>query len=153
MNVATIFTFQVSTIKYPCMKLFLFIGIVFFLISSSCKKPDVQPKSKTDYIPIISSISPITVKLGNPIISKVKCGFYEHSANITFLNFDVKEIRPKQFEIRAKAFYDNILYGISIPVVSTFDTTMVLQTSSSGQFILKFYSFNQLVQADTVTVN
>ena len=83
-------------------------------------------------------------------------GFYDHFADITFLNFEVKESQPKQYDIRAKAFYDNIAYGISLPVVSTFDKTMTLQTSTSGpgKYLLKLtHRFNQLVQVDTVVVN
>ena len=82
-------------------------------------------------------------------------GFYDYFADITFLNFEVRQSQPKQYDIRAKAFYNNITYGISLPVVSTFDTTMTLQTSASGpgKYLLKFYSFNQLVQIDTVEVN
>ena len=82
-------------------------------------------------------------------------GFYEHSADIKFLNFEIKKVLPKQYDIRAKAFYTNIQYGISLAVVSTFDTTMMLQTTTleSGKYLLKFYSSNQLMQTDTVVVN
>ena len=137
------------------MKLFSFLAIIAFLSLSACTKIQDQPTSKTDYVPIISARSPLTVAQGQPIISIVKMGFYEHSADIKFLNFEIKKVLPKQYDIRAKAFYTNIQYGISLPVVSTFDTTMMLQTTTleSGKYLLKFYSSNQLMQTDTVVVN
>ena len=137
------------------MKLFSFLAIIAFLSLSACTKIQDQPTSKIDYVPIISARSPLTVALGQPIISIVKMGFYEHSADIKFLNFEIKKVLPKQYDIRAKAFYKNIQYGISLPVVSTFDTTMMLQTTTleSGKYLLKFYSSNQLMQTDTVVVN
>lgn len=135
------------------MKLLYFFAAISCVMSTSCKKTNDNPKSKTDYIPINSASTPRTVTQGQPILSRVNCGFYEHFADIKFLNFEVKKGLPRQYEIRAKAFYDNIIYGFSLPVVKTFDTTLTLQTPISGQYILKFYSFNKFIQADTVEVN
>ena len=137
------------------MKLFSFLAIIAFLSLSACTKIQDQPTSKTDYVQIISARSTLTVAQGEPIISIVKMGFYEHSADIKFLNFEIKKVLPKQYDIRAKAFYTNIQYGISLPVVSTFDTAMMLQitTLESGKYLLKFYSSNQFMQTDTVVVN
>ena len=137
------------------MKLFSFLAVIAFLSLSACTKTQNQPTSKTDYVAIISARSPLTVAQGQPIISIVKMGFYEHSADIKFLNFEIKNVLPKQYDIHAKAFYTNIQYGIPLPVVSTFDTTMMLQTTTleSGKYLLKFYSSNQLMQTDTVVVN
>lgn len=137
-----------SFMKFP-----FFITLLIFFVTTSCTKSKIQPKSKTDYIPIISANSPDTVNYGQSITAVVTCGFYDHFADITFLNFEVKENAPKQFEIRAKAFYDNIQDGISLPVVSIFDTSLIINTTTSGQYFLKFYSFNQLVQTDTIRVN
>lgn len=110
-------------------------------------------KSKTDYLPINFASTSLIVSQGQPIVSRVNCGFYDHFSDVKFLNFEIKEEVPKQYQIRAKAFYDNIQYGISLSVVSTFDTTLTLQTNSSGQYILKFYNIDQIVQTDTVQVN
>ena len=90
------------------MKLFFLCTTISCFAFFACTKPQNQPTSKTDYIPIISSRSSFTVPQGQPIISTVKMGFYDHFADITFLNFEVKESQPKQYDIRAKAFYDNI---------------------------------------------
>jgi len=135
------------------MKSIILYCSILFLTADACTKTNDQPKSKTDFIPIISANTPALVTQGQPIISDVKCGFYSHFADITFLNFDIIERLPKQYEIRAKAFYDNIQYEFSLPVVSTFDTLMTIQTSTPGQYILKFYTTNELVQSDTVQVN
>jgi hypothetical protein len=137
------------------MKLFPSFIFIFILSSGACTKPQNMPASKTDYIPIISSKSPLNVARDQPVVSTVTMGFYERSADIKFLSFEVRETSVKQFDIRAKGFYDNIQYGISQPVVSIFDTTLTLQTTTSGpgQYLLKFYSFNQPVQTDTVQVN
>jgi hypothetical protein len=135
------------------MRLFILLAITICLTATACKKSNDNPKSKTDYIPIISANSPSNVTQGQPIVSHVKCGFYEHFADITFLSFDIQENLPGQYAIKAKAFYDNIMYRYSLPVVSTFDTTLTLQTPTTGQYILKFFSFNQLVETDTVLVN
>ena len=137
------------------MKQFFFLAITIFLSCTACTKPQGKPTSKTDYIPIISARSTLTVAQGEPVISIVKMGFYEYSRNIQFLNFEIKKVLPKQFDIRAKVFYNNIQYGISLPVVSTFDTTMILQTTAleSGKYLLNFYNSKQLIQTDTVVVN
>lgn len=137
------------------MKQFFFLAITIFLFCTACTKPQGKPTSKTDYIPIISARSTLTVAQGEPVISIVKMGFYEYSRNIQFLNFEIKKVLPKQFDIRAKVFYNNIQYGISLPVVSTFDTTMILQTTAleSGKYLLNFYNSKQLIQTDTVVVN
>lgn len=130
-----------------------YLPVVFIsLISINCKKRD-RPASKIDYIPILSANSPAQVTQGQPIQSLVKCGFASYSAEITFLNFEIKEILPRQYEVRAKAFYDKIMYKYSLPVVMTFDTTLTLQTPVRGQYILRFYDFNQLVASDSVQVN
>ena len=134
------------------MRYFLVLTVLS-IFWTSCRKANDQPQSKTDYIPINAASTPQNVALGQPILSRVNCGFYEHFADITFLNFEVTEVLPKQFEIRAKALYDNINYGISLPVVSTFDTTLTIQTPTAGQYILKFYTSKQLIEADTVQVN
>ena len=137
------------------MKQFFFLAITIFLSCTACTKPQGKPTSKTDYIPIISARSPLTVAQGEPVISIVKMRFYEHSTDIKFLNFEIKKVLLKQYDIRAKAFYNNIQYGISLPVVSTFDTTMLLQTGAleSGKYLLNFYNSKQLIQTDTVVVN
>ncbi len=135
------------------MKLLYFLLAILSLTTISCKKTNDNPEFKTDYIPINAANTPRNITQGQPLLSRVNCGFYDHFADIKFLNFEVKEGLPRQYEIRAKAFYDNIQYGISLPVVSTFDTTLTLQTPMTGQYILKFYSFNKFIEADTVQVN
>lgn len=80
-------------------------------------------------------------------------GFYSYNADVTFLNFEVKKESAKHYEIRAKGFYDNINYEISLPVVMTFDSTVSIKPVATGQFLLKFYSGSQLVQTDTIQVN
>lgn len=135
------------------MRNILFFGFIFCLVMTSCKKSVDRPKSRTDYIPINSAITPRKVILGQEITSRVNIGFYSYSADVTFLNFEVKEIVPRQYDIRAKGFYNNINYEISLPVVMTFDTTLSIQPTSTGQYILRFYSSSKLVQSDTVIVN
>jgi len=120
---------------------------------TSCEKSVDRPKSRTDYIPINSAITPRNVILGQEITSRVNIGFYSYSADVTFLNFEVKETVPRQYDIRAKGFYNNINYEISLPVVMTFDTTLSIQPTSTGQYIFRFYSSSKLVQSDTVLVN
>jgi hypothetical protein len=112
-----------------------------------------MPESKADYIPIISANTPRNVSWGQDINSKVKMGFYTYSAELTFLNFEVKEIATRQYDIRATCFYNNINYEISLPVVTTFDTTLSIRPTATGQHILRFYSSSQPVQTDTIQVN
>jgi hypothetical protein len=135
------------------MRLYLLFTCLFCLTVISCKKSADRPKSKTDYIPINSAITPQSITLGQDIKSRVNMGFYSYSADVTFLNFEVKETVAKQYEIRAKGFYDNINYEISLPVVMTFDTTLSIRPTETGKHILKFYSSSQLVKTDTVQVN
>jgi len=135
------------------MKLSLLLISAFCLTLTSCKKTADRPKSKTDFIPIISTQTPRNVSMGQEIKSHVTMGFYSYHADVTFLNFDVKEEPVKYYEIRAKGFYDNINYEVSLPVVMTFDSTVSIKPATVGQYILKFYSGSQLVQTDTVQVN
>lgn len=86
------------------MKLITLLCLTLFLTLSACNKSKDQPKYKTDFVLIISATSPDFVLQGQPINSIVKCGFYSHTADITFLNFDIKEPLPLQFESRAKVF-------------------------------------------------
>jgi hypothetical protein len=125
------------------------------MCSISCKKSvDVdQPKSKIDYLPIVTASTPRNVAVGERITSRVTMGFNNYFADITFLNFEVTEKLRTQYEIRAKAFYDNILYGYDLPVISTFDTILVLQPDTRGDYLLRFYNLSSLVEVDTVTVN
>jgi hypothetical protein len=131
---------------------FLFVA-VFCLLVSACRKSPERPKSRTDYIPINSAVTPRNVALGQEIKSQVNLGFYSYSADVTFRNFEVKETAARHYEIRAKGFYNNINYEISLPVVMTFDAMLSIQPTVAGQHILHFYSSSQLVQADTVQVN
>jgi hypothetical protein len=136
------------------MRLLFFTICIFCLAVSSCKKSVVdRPKSKTDYIPINSTTTPRNIVLGQDISSRVNLGFYSYSADVTFLGFEVKEAASRQYDIRAKGVFDNINYEFSLPVVMTFDTTLSIRTTVSGQHILKFYSSSQLVKTDTVQVN
>lgn len=135
------------------MRLLFFFAFVISLTVSSCKKSPDRPKSKTDYIPINSAITLRNITFGQDIKSRVNIGFYSYSADITFLNFEVKETVARQYDIRAKGFYDNINYEISLPVVMTFDTTLSIRPTETGQHILKFYSSSKLVKTDTVQVN
>ena len=137
------------------MRLFYLLVTLISLIIPACKKTNdtSRPKSKTDYIPIISANSPTQVTQGQLIRSRVKCGFTEYFADITFLNFEIKEPLLRHYDIKAKAFYNNIIYGYSLPVHMTFDTTLTLQTPTKGQYILRLYNFNKLVETDIVQVN
>lgn len=135
------------------MRLFLLFTGFFCLMVTSCKKPMDKPKSKTDYIPIISANTSRNVALGQDIKSRVKMGFYSYSADVSFLNFEVKETAARQYDIRAKGFYNNINYEFSFPVVMTFDATLSIRPTATGQYLLRFYSSSQLVQTDTVQVN
>ena len=130
------------------------IILISFLLIISCKKSDNNPKSKPGYMPIISANTPASITQGQPIVSQVKFGFYERYADVTFLGFEIKENSDRVYDIRAKAFYTNIQYGISQPVVMISDTFLViLQNTTAGKYILRFYSSSQLVEADTVLVN
>ncbi len=135
------------------MKLLLLLISAFCLTMTSCKKNTDRPKSKTDYIPIISTQTPREISLGGEINSRVTMGFYNYAADVTFLNFEIKEKPEKLYEIRAKGFYDNINYELSLPVVMTFDSTVSIRPAATGQYLLKFYSGSHLERTDTVLVN
>jgi len=152
-TVATIFRMQLSNSKSLSMRLLFFIICVFCLAVSSCKKSADRPKSNTNYIPINSANTPHIIAFGQDIKSRVNLGFYSYRADVTFLGFEVKEAASRQYDIRAKGFFDNINYEFSLPVVMTFDTTLSIRPTASGQHILRFYSSSQLVQTDTVQVN
>ena len=132
-----------------------FLLTIFFGFALLCckKTADDRPRSKTDYVPIISAFTPRNVILGEQIRSRVRMGFYSYNADVTFLNFEVKETAARQYAVRAKGFYDNINYEISLPVLMMFDSTLSVKPAMAGQYLIKFYSSSNLVQTDTVQVN
>ncbi|MEO5942599.1 MAG: hypothetical protein ABIP30_15690 [Ferruginibacter sp.] len=134
------------------MRVFLLLTGAICLMVTSCKKVADKPQSKTDYIPIISANTTSYAALGEDITSKVKMGSYSYNADVKFINFDVKKIAERNYDIRAVGFYSNINNSISLPVVATFDTTLLIRPTVMGQYILRFYNSLQLVQTDTVQV-
>ena len=138
------FHYITCLIEETNMKIFYLLAALF-LFAFSCKKTGERPQSKTDFLPINFAVTPASITQGEPIVSHVNCGFYDSFADIYFLGFELKEGLAKQYDIKAKAFYDNIQHRISLPVVSTFDTTLTLQTPEAGLYILRFYSFETVV--------
>src|SRR4051812_24387898 len=75
-----LFLFVVREQKIFSMQNLSSLMAILCLTATSCRKHNENPKSKTDYIPIITANSPTRVTQGEPIQSQVTCGFYEHSA-------------------------------------------------------------------------
>ena len=91
--------------------------------------------------------------VGQDIISKVHFELNSISGDVIFQGFDIKEIATRQFNLNAKALYKDWNTQISSDMIMTFDTTVSVKATMTGQYILNFYNSTKLVKSDTVQVN
>lgn len=132
------------------MKSIFYISIVLLLFA--CKK-EVNTKTYISDLEIKTTSTPATATAGQDIISRVYFEIPSVSGSIFFQPFKVKEIAPRIFNINAKALYKNWNSQFSLPVFSTFDTTLFIKTTVQGKYILNFYNSTLLLKSDTVQVN
>lgn len=135
------------------MKHLSFFVVLFSLTLYSCTKKEEIVKTFNGNLPIVSTSTPTTALVGQNIISNVRCELSSVSGSVIFQGFDIKETSTRQFSLTAKALYKDWNTQIAMPVIWTLDTTSKINTTTTGQYILKFYNSTQLVKSDTVQVN
>jgi hypothetical protein len=124
----------------------IYVGMIILLILSSCKKTiSVQLEWGTIE-------TPKTVEAGLPIISNVQLMYSTTSYPVDFQGFRTVEKSKNHFLIAAPATI--ITHGeASVNAMEwIMDTTYVLPTASSGQYILDFVFKGNVWQSDTVNV-
>ena len=128
--------------------------IVLFTFSFySCSKKEDIVKTFNGNLPIVSTSTPTRALVGQNIISNVRCELSSISGSVIFQGFDIKETATRQFNLTAKALYKDWNLQISMPVIWTLDTTLNINATTTGRYILNFYNSTQLVKSDTVHVN
>ena len=135
------------------MKHVLFLVGLFMVPFCSCNKKDGLVETFHGNLPIVSTNTPATVAAGQDIICKVRCELSSISGSVIFEGFDVTTPTNRQFNVRAKAFYQNWNTQISMPVMMVLDTSLIITTAITGQYVVNFYNAAQLVKSDTVQVN
>lgn len=135
------------------MKYLRLLVIVFALIFFSCDKKEDIVKTFNGNLPIVSTSTPVTILVGQNIISRLRCELYSISGSVVFQGFDIKEVTFRQFNLSAKALYKDWNSQITMPVIWTLDTTSTIKATTTGRYILNFYNSTQLVKSDTVQVN
>jgi hypothetical protein len=124
---------------------------IFFLLS--CKKITTEPDTIVVDLSIIAASSPASQIQGQDITSNVRCS--GNNLCYKFLKFETKEITARNFEIRAKATYPNAQKGdiVCADAIYNIDTTLKINASVKGQYLLKFYNGSNLFKVDTAQVN
>jgi hypothetical protein len=134
------------------MRQIIFLFIILTLLGA-CKKRDIQPDTISVDLTIIKTNTPTTQVQGQEIISNVKCSGSDLC--FKFSKFDIRETKPREFAIKAKSTYPNCSIGdcVCLQAIYYIDTTVNIKTTTSGQYILRFYNSNFLFKSDTVQVN
>lgn len=137
------------------MKIFLVSSVCLVMIMISCSKQEPEPVKKTylGNLPIVYTNTPPVAIAGENIISNVQCELASVSGSVSFKGFSIVEISPRQFNITAKALYQNWYTQITMPVIFTLDTIASIETTGTGKYFLHFYNNQYLLKTDTVEVN
>ncbi|MEX6690401.1 hypothetical protein QTN47_23015 [Danxiaibacter flavus] len=124
----------------------IYIGAIILLVLFSCKKTiSVQLEWGTIE-------TPKNVEAGLPITSKVQLMYSTTSYPINFQGFRTVEKSKNHFLIAAPATIITHGAGSVNAMEWIMDTTYVLLTTSSGQYILDFVFKGNVMQSDTVDV-
>lgn len=124
----------------------IFLAMAFF----SCHKDVTETGNNLVDLIFTSTNTPQTVSKGGDIISSVKC--YGPDLCYRFAKFDIKETRARQFDIRAKATYPENNSVVCAQALYKVDTTVSINATTSGLYVLRFFHNNTLFKADTVEV-
>ena len=129
----------------------IIIAAVFSALLASCKKETAETTISTNLI-FTSVTTPPTALQGKDIVSTVR--FYAPDLCYSFNGIQIKPNADKHFDISIKATIPNSASGIACAQVLTyFDTTINVATTTKGKYILRFYNNDILFKADTVQVN
>jgi len=127
-----------------------FLTMTFMI---ACSKSTVDPDTFLVDLTFLSTNTSNNVIQGQDIVSNVRC--LGPDLCYKFSKFEITETAVKQFEIRAKSTYPNPKNGdiVCLQAIYYKDTTVKINASTKGKYILKFLNNNQLFKADTVQVN
>ncbi|MBE7172794.1 MAG: hypothetical protein INR73_19620 [Williamsia sp.] len=96
--------------------------------------------------------TPVSQTQKEGITSQVKA--YGPNLCYRFSNLDIQEIGTREFEIRAKATNAGSKNGVACALALYYiDTTIKINATTTGKYLLRFYNKQQLFKTDTVQVN
>ncbi|HEX5153645.1 MAG TPA: hypothetical protein VFW07_19500 [Parafilimonas sp.] len=78
---------------------------VYLLTVMSCSKKDDIRKTFTGNLPIVNTITPVSIIAGQNIVTNIRCELSMISGTVYFKGFYIKATGNKQFNISARAFY------------------------------------------------
>ena len=133
------------------MKKIILATCLFIIVT--CSKKEELNKTFIGNLPIVSATSPTATVARQKIISNVRCELSSLSGSVYFQGFEITETSQHHFNISANALYKNWNTQIGMPVIWTMDTTVSINTTISGAYILNFYNAAVLLKSDTVAVN
>ncbi len=135
------------------MKLKIPIVIFIFYASFACNKTANAPDRILVDLSFINTSTPKTQLNGQDIISAIRCSGENLCYN--FSNFEIKKITAREFEIHAKGTFPNNAKGdvVCLDAIYYKDTTVRINTTTTGKYLLHFYNHNYLFKTDTVEVN
>lgn len=137
------------------MKIALSTLLFSIILLYSCIKTHSEEDCTTSFygeIPIASSQSPDSVKLGDTIVSRVKCELRMISGNFAFKGFTIQASPSLDFDIKATAQFINWNKCVALQVISGFDTTLNIPTTVKGKYILTFHDYGDVRHQDTIQV-
>jgi hypothetical protein len=129
------------------VKTFLFV-LAAVMVFSSCDKPIESDYQIVD-LKIVQTTTPATAALNQNIISSVKV----MGSDLCY-HFSYFTVNHQQFliDVHAKGTYPAKPTACPLALYYA-DTTLSIPTTTTGQYILRFYNGIQLFKSDTVQVN
>ena len=127
--------------------------IFLFLVGAiwvACDKEKQDNDSRLIPLTITATDSPESISKGETIVSNIRCSGTDLCYK--FEKFEITGKASRVFEVRAKATYPQ--QPVACPqAIYNIDTTLAIPTTSSGQYVIRFYNENDLFKTDTVIVN
>lgn len=120
-----------------------------FVLFLGCTKPLKQDNAPVN-LTIIKAETPKTQSLGEDIVSQVTCS--AENLCYHFSNFDISETGEREYEIRAIGTYPNYPTEC-LQAIYYKDTTVKINATVKGQYMLHFFNNNVLFKTDTIKVN
>ncbi|MBL7741060.1 MAG: hypothetical protein JNK14_17695 [Chitinophagaceae bacterium] len=132
------------------MKYIVIAAIILVMPSFLCNKEKDNDGLCAVNLLIVSAQTPATVPAGSDITALVKCSGSDLCYSYT--HTDIKNVSPRIYEIRTMGTYP-CKPAICAQAIYYAEPSVRINTTQTGQYILRYYNGNTLFRADTVTVN
>ncbi len=131
----------------------LFSLLIVLAAFTGCSKENREPDFNLVDLSVVSTNLPAQVPKDQEIA--INGTWSGSDLCYHFSHFEIKEAAPRTFDIRAKATYPNGKKRdvICLQAVYYFDTTIKINPSTTGQYLLRYYNGTQVTKTDTVQVN